>query len=497
MNNPCDRALHCDCAPTPFRNFSAEAPDPADFFAMSFFMGSPPLNAPPAYWTIPGSALGTCESIVSLQDAQDCANRHAESKVLDTWVDHGVPVRQFGNVEQNCQLPCDVGDPFTYTIAAGTVIATSQAEADTLAASICLYRANLAKVCSAVPTIEAIGLDNAYDMAVNAKVVVGNLTGQAAYYKNGGAHLVTLIPGTVISGNAFAVDATGNLMTGDMQVGGDDHGFWYKQSTDEIRDLPTLLGFYSNGEDITSDGYVFTPGNGVYNPNTNSYIATATVPTPKLPITPKIMVNGVHTWLAANGISRKFFRCSPAVATDITPAGSPFGSFNNVPIAINELGHVAGQYETGFGAFRTFYNPGGGVGASVDIGNFGGFVTGYAMAPGVDYIVGQADNGGGFYTAFIWNPVDGIELLPSFSDITPGATAQATDVNDAGWVVGVMDNQGFVYHDGQIFKLLELLPLGTGWTSIDSALFINNLKQVVGQGTYLGIPGTLYIMQLV
>lgn len=153
-NFPCPTALICPCAPTPFRNFSAEKPDIFDYFALAFFAGDPPLNSPDSFWTIPAS-VAPCESVVSQQDARDCATRTVRSKVWDAWVPdgtHGVPVHQFFNAQQVCVLPCATGeDPFVYTLPAGTVVVLSQAEADDLAASICLFRAHQAKVCVPKP----------------------------------------------------------------------------------------------------------------------------------------------------------------------------------------------------------------------------------------------------------------------------------------------------------------------------------------------------------
>src|SRR5258706_6463647 len=54
----------------------------------------------------------------------------------------------FGNAAQSCQVPCPTGfQPFVYTVPAGTVVARSQEQADALAASLCLTRAQQNRVC--------------------------------------------------------------------------------------------------------------------------------------------------------------------------------------------------------------------------------------------------------------------------------------------------------------------------------------------------------------
>lgn len=146
----CPTALDCNCSEFPFRNFSSEVPDPATFFSFDFETIYPPLGAPDSWW---GTTVGRepCESVVSQQDADDCARRGAETDIWDTWSSGGHPIPLFGNRQTQCSFACPTGfDPFIYTVPAGTVIARSQEDADAIAESLCLFRGPLAKVC--IPT---------------------------------------------------------------------------------------------------------------------------------------------------------------------------------------------------------------------------------------------------------------------------------------------------------------------------------------------------------
>lgn len=185
-------------------------------------------------------------------------------------------------------------------------------------------------------------------------------------------------------------------------------------------------------------------------------------------------------------------RYSAGVVPTITPPDWLIGQVNPT-IIINGPGHVVETYIDTGSQNRTFFFNGA---ASASIGDFGGFVTASAIS-NTDWVVGQADNGSSFYGAFRWSPTTPLEMLPLIDSMTPGSQGSALSVNDAGWIVGVMDNKAFVYHDGVSIELTTLIPAGSGWTSLDLALFINNLKQVVGLGTYLGNPNRVFLMQLV
>jgi hypothetical protein len=147
--NPCPTFIPCKpCADgNPFQNRSAEAPDPADFFSFQFVQDIPPLGGLDNWWAgtaIPGGCFASTQEL-----ADDCARRVGEEQIVDEWRDkNGITLPLFGNTPQSCSVVCPLGgDPFVYTVPAGTVIARTQEEADALAASYCQFRALEHRAC--------------------------------------------------------------------------------------------------------------------------------------------------------------------------------------------------------------------------------------------------------------------------------------------------------------------------------------------------------------
>lgn len=156
MNNPCLSRVICECSENPFSNLSAEAPDVDRFFALFHFAGDPPLGDSFSQ----ASCLTVCESTVSQEDADLCALRQAQQCVWDNpgfggdWRTpptiqrpNGSSVQIFSNRVQSCTTTCPDGSPFTFTVAAGQIIALSQAEADFLAYSYACQQAGLQQIC--------------------------------------------------------------------------------------------------------------------------------------------------------------------------------------------------------------------------------------------------------------------------------------------------------------------------------------------------------------
>lgn len=539
-NFPCPTALVCPCEVTPWRNISSEAPDPADFFAMAFFAGSPPLNAPAGFWTISGSALGTCESIVSPQDAQDCATRGAESTVWDTWVDGSppVPVRQFGNVEQVCVIPCATGEtPFTYTLVAGTVIATSQAEADEFAASICLYRARLAKVCVPVPPVIEPTMVVVPDLVLltslanGSSYLAGQSSGGAAAFFDGAT---TIYPSGVF-GVANAVNDLGNV-AGNFFTGNQD-GFWY-DGVD--RDLGSgtagtvdMLGMSSDGFSIYKDQGGLVTTSKLYNPGvfpippsfTNLGFlpgGTLTIPGafglggasnlgPIITIPRRVinavqqMTTTVHQMAISADDGTNFWACryTGGVLVPISPLFAdlpPFGNNGNGSVAIDQTGAVLGIWQQGAPtAVRAFINLSGGRANSVDLGGVGtNDVKPVALSDQNQIACGICDDGGGFGNdgAWRWNIVEGFKLIPR---LTIGVSMITGDCNSFGDVVGYDNNSvGWLCRNGIVYKIIDILDAwGTDphWTAITTAELINDQRQIAGFGIRAGVS-TCYLLTL-
>lgn len=180
-NIPCQLALK-ECLPcndSPIANLSAEEPDIDVFIAFRDFRGNPPLGV--VFGQLGCKSI--CFSEVSQQEADDCAQRQAQECVYRNWKPPlvpplppgptntggkgtppntpggvppppGHPISQFLNTAQTCALPCPDGTPFNGTVAAGTIVALSQALADEEAHSLACKRALRDRICfssSALP----------------------------------------------------------------------------------------------------------------------------------------------------------------------------------------------------------------------------------------------------------------------------------------------------------------------------------------------------------
>jgi hypothetical protein len=148
---PCASKVVCDCADDQVsRNFSAEAPDPFTRFALVFYEGRPPLNAPPDDYVTP-VGVGGCFALTQ-EEADDCALRDVQERVWGPWPPPGNGI--FSNTAQTCLIPCANGAPdFEYTVPAGTFLAHSQAEANALAASYCRNRGTRIQECLLPPAV--------------------------------------------------------------------------------------------------------------------------------------------------------------------------------------------------------------------------------------------------------------------------------------------------------------------------------------------------------
>lgn len=170
-NQTCPTFSDCICAGgTPFRNFSAEAPDPASFFSLQFIQVLPDLGDFNNFWS--GTAIpASCNDTASQQAADDCAVRLGTETIVDNWRGAGgTTIPLFGNNIQHCNTQCPNGSLSEFTLEAATVVARTQRQADAVAASICQYRAELNKTCP--PSVETLPASNveATTATLNAQV---------------------------------------------------------------------------------------------------------------------------------------------------------------------------------------------------------------------------------------------------------------------------------------------------------------------------------------
>lgn len=190
---PCNLILK-DCLPcndSPIANLTAENPDVDVFVAFRDFRGNPPLGV--IYAQLGCKTI--CFSQVSQQEANDCARRSSSLCVWRTWqpphqppIPPGPngkrkgngnpddipinnprsPVRVFRNRRQTCDVSCPDGQSFTGEVAAGTVVALTQAEADEKAKSLACKRAILEQICFITDSLPSICLGDSYSARLQA-----------------------------------------------------------------------------------------------------------------------------------------------------------------------------------------------------------------------------------------------------------------------------------------------------------------------------------------
>ncbi len=506
-NQPCPTALLCDCSPSPLRNFSSEAPDPADFFAFAYFFNDPPLNAPVVDFTNP-TGIGGCHSVVSQNDANDCALRVAQNDAWDPWRQpQGGHVQEFGNTEQTCHFPCPNGAPdFVFTIAAGTVIAHSQVEADELAASLCRYRGQLVIDCSnpvVPPSIEVVDLKELWDLAPNSGNLVGRMRvgNHPGWFFNG--VLTDLTP--LNTGRSFAVNDLGDV-AGTFDTINID-GFWYDGI---LRDLGSGVSGSVEMHGMSSDGFSVFYDRGapaessLYNPITFTltslgFLGGGDVTAPggegaaalNIANPQRKVINASHqiTGTARDaGLDRHAFRWSGALV-DLTPAAA-FPAPEACGICIDDSGAVMGVYIPAFtGNQRTFLNLSGGAVNSLDLGGNAARTTiGCSMSAKNQIICGICNDGTPNDRGFWWSGTAGF----NFIDRIAGASAfPLTDCNSHGDIVGSDSNNiGWIFRGGTVYKLIDILnawatdPL---WTAIQTAELCNDDRQIAGFGIHSGL----------
>lgn len=498
--------LHCPCEKNPFSNLSSERPDPASFFSFKFTNVHIPLGAPNPWWgtTV---AVSACTSAVSQQDADDCAGRGGTNAILDTeTTPDGIPIPIYGNQAQSCQVACPTGfQPFIYTVPAGTVLARSQAEADALAASYCLSRAQQHRVCVPTPsgavTIQVVqNIFSLYDLSDDGIVTGIDVTGLGRYWKNGVSTVLDF------GGGAGIVECANNGRVGgaSYDAGFNQFGLWdvagslpVNAGADvEIKSLNTSgVGAAWGSIAGTATAFRYTPGVGLLDLGNlgidafiggqglafNSYFSNRTISNAG-----QIAVSSRNAFPMV-----KACRWSGGVLTNISPAFCP--ALNpSCSVAINASGNIVGGYIDAAGFRRGFlWN-----GAAVDFGmpitdTYAWYLNDSNEVCG-SYLIAGNPHG------FRWNSTDGIVALPEF----PGTIAsQPYSLNNSAWIVGYMfvaASKAFLYKTAtaELIDLYTLLPAGSDWSSLEQAYCVNNNKQIAGFGTYLGTPGTCFLMTL-
>lgn len=265
------------------------------------------------------------------------------------------------------------------------------------------------------------------------------------------------------------------------------HLFWLDRDTNDIRDL----GASRAANALSDDGFLLLTDNSgfpsvayLYNPNDQTFLNLGNIGGGAF----GVEMNDAHSSIALNCDDPLSFgnnhacRWVSGVVTDIHPAAAG-ASQSSFAVDINTSGHIVGTYTESASPFKelTFINTGG---LSTDIGGFGGDVSGTAIND-AGVIVGSAETGlsTSIFRAFIRPSGGPITFIPQLPATTTGV---ARAINSDGWAVGTMNNVAFIYRNGVVERLFDLIPGGTLWTSLRDAFFINDAGQIVGHGIYNG-----------
>lgn len=342
-------------------------------------------------------------------------------------------------------------------------------------------------------SITLIDIEVVTDFSEDATVIVGYRGNDAAVYKDG---VVTTHRHGDFSYFA-AVSPNGHWMVGGDTISGIDNKVSYDFSTYRNLGNDGFLGTVLI--DVNNSGHAFSSSKRIVDAQTGGTILDIPLWLPGAGLVSDFnhphVINGSDQIPLTDVTNNRIIRFSGFSALNVNPPDWGSNQGAGATVIINNAGHVVATYENNVAQNRTFIYNGS---FSASIGDFGGFVTAFAMSE-TDWVVGRADNGSGFYGAFKWHPDHALEMVPLIPDMTPGSEGFALDVNDAGWIVGSMDNKAFLHKANELVsvKLIDLLPPDTGWTSLEIAYFINNLNQVVGVGTKDGVPNQVFLLQLV
>jgi probable HAF family extracellular repeat protein len=151
---------------------------------------------------------------------------------------------------------------------------------------------------------------------------------------------------------------------------------------------------------------------------------------------------------------------------------------------INSNGQVVGESRTASDAFHAFLWDA--TNGMQDLGILRGYSQSYA-----DGINNSGQVVGGSSTvssnhAFLWDASNGMQDLGTLG----GSFGGADGINNFGQVVGYSytasgQNHGFLWQDGTVSDLNDLIPAGSGWT-LYVAWAIDNAGQIVGTGSLNG-----------
>jgi len=145
--------------------------------------------------------------------------------------------------------------------------------------------------------------------------------------------------------------------------------------------------------------------------------------------------------------------------------------------SINDSGQIVGSSTNGGYTDHAFLYSGG---AMIDLGTLGGGFSYAWQINNSGEIIGGSRTASGVLDAFLYLPAPA-PALGGGTMVDLGA-GSAYGINNSGYVVGgASDGHAFLYADGAMKDLNNLIPSHSGWT-LEYASAINNVGQIAGIG---------------
>jgi probable HAF family extracellular repeat protein len=176
----------------------------------------------------------------------------------------------------------------------------------------------------------------------------------------------------------------------------------------------------------------------------------------------------VHALLYANGARQEI--------------GNSAGGGNIYATAMSSAGLLVGGAETAARATHAFAA---GFASFQDLGTLGGRTSSATGINSAGQVIGNSELVGGAIHAFLWPGSGPLQDLGTLG----GRSSFARAINSAGQIVGKSGDAGGLTHaflySGSMQNLNNLLPGGSGWELIE-ATDINDAGQIVGYGRLNG-----------